>query len=209
MLCAVFGPDGSLIGPTRLPINVNKNCLLLQETPFFSTSRVFRCHWGNNLVQRFQIQHWHWKVYMHMKNYVFWDMTPCGSCKKRRFAWTHRFHHKDENYRWARNICYLVLTFLSRWFLPQEPHDVSKRNQGKESLTAQAYSGFTTTNVNSAQNCTLSIFICLTPTSYFYLYPPLSAGIFPSTCYRKMINIICQTPKPTRLRNIWGFHGGE
>jgi hypothetical protein len=29
-----------------------------------------------------------------LKNGFFWDVTPCGSCKNRRFAGTYRFHHQ-------------------------------------------------------------------------------------------------------------------
>jgi hypothetical protein len=33
-----------------------------------------------------------------MKNDVFWDVTPCGSCKNRRFGGTwHLHHHGDKN----------------------------------------------------------------------------------------------------------------
>jgi hypothetical protein len=30
-----------------------------------------------------------------MKNAVFWDVTLCGSCKKRRFGGTYRLHHQE------------------------------------------------------------------------------------------------------------------
>jgi hypothetical protein len=29
-----------------------------------------------------------------LKNAVFWDVTPCGSCKNRRFEGTYRLHHQ-------------------------------------------------------------------------------------------------------------------
>jgi hypothetical protein len=32
-----------------------------------------------------------------MKNAVFWDVTPYGSCKNRRFAGTYHFHHHGES----------------------------------------------------------------------------------------------------------------
>jgi hypothetical protein len=32
-----------------------------------------------------------------MKNGVFWDVTPCGSCKNRRLGGTWRHHHCDKN----------------------------------------------------------------------------------------------------------------
>jgi hypothetical protein len=38
-----------------------------------------------------------------MKNTVFWDVTPCDSCKSRRFGGTYRFHHQGDKNRRARN----------------------------------------------------------------------------------------------------------
>jgi hypothetical protein len=38
-----------------------------------------------------------------MKNYVFWYVKPCGSCKDRRFGGKYRLHHQDDNNRRARN----------------------------------------------------------------------------------------------------------
>jgi hypothetical protein len=32
-----------------------------------------------------------------LKNAVFWDVTPCGSCKNRRLRGMYRLHHQDEN----------------------------------------------------------------------------------------------------------------
>jgi hypothetical protein len=32
-----------------------------------------------------------------MKNVVFWDVTPCCSCKNRRFGGTWRLHHQGDN----------------------------------------------------------------------------------------------------------------
>jgi hypothetical protein len=34
-----------------------------------------------------------------MKNAGFWDVTPCGSCKNRRFGGTYRHHHQVEEKR--------------------------------------------------------------------------------------------------------------
>jgi hypothetical protein len=38
-----------------------------------------------------------------MKNGVFWVVTPCGSCKNRRFGGTWRLLHQGDNNRWTRN----------------------------------------------------------------------------------------------------------
>jgi hypothetical protein len=38
-----------------------------------------------------------------MKNAVFWDVTPCGSCKNRRFGGTYRLHHHCGKNQLARN----------------------------------------------------------------------------------------------------------
>jgi hypothetical protein len=34
-----------------------------------------------------------------MKNSLFCDVTPCGSCKNRRFGGTQRFHHQGDKIR--------------------------------------------------------------------------------------------------------------
>jgi hypothetical protein len=38
-----------------------------------------------------------------MKNCVFWDVTPCGACKNRRFGGTKRLLHQGDKNRWTRN----------------------------------------------------------------------------------------------------------
>jgi hypothetical protein len=40
---------------------------------------------------------------VNMKNAVFWDVTPCGSSKKRYLKGTYRFHHQGDKNQWARN----------------------------------------------------------------------------------------------------------
>jgi hypothetical protein len=37
------------------------------------------------------------------KNAVFWDITPCGSCKNWRFGGTQCFRHQFDKNRWPRN----------------------------------------------------------------------------------------------------------
>jgi hypothetical protein len=39
-----------------------------------------------------------------MKNAVFWDDTPCGSCKNRRFRITLRLHHQGSGAKFFGNI---------------------------------------------------------------------------------------------------------
>jgi hypothetical protein len=38
-----------------------------------------------------------------MKNGVFWDITPCGSCKNRCFGGTRGLLHQGDKNRWTRN----------------------------------------------------------------------------------------------------------
>jgi hypothetical protein len=38
-----------------------------------------------------------------MKNVVFWDLTPCGSCNSRRFGGTYHLHHQGDKNSRARN----------------------------------------------------------------------------------------------------------
>jgi hypothetical protein len=37
-----------------------------------------------------------------MKNAVFWDVIPCGSCKDPSYGGTYRLHHKGDMNRWTR-----------------------------------------------------------------------------------------------------------
>jgi hypothetical protein len=34
-----------------------------------------------------------------VKNAVFWDVTPCGSCKNSRYGGTYRLHHQGDKNR--------------------------------------------------------------------------------------------------------------
>jgi hypothetical protein len=38
-----------------------------------------------------------------MKNTIFWNVTPCSSCKNRLFGGTHGLHHQGDENRQARN----------------------------------------------------------------------------------------------------------
>jgi hypothetical protein len=38
-----------------------------------------------------------------MNNGVFWDVTPCGSCKNRSFGGTQRLLHQGDSNRWTGN----------------------------------------------------------------------------------------------------------
>jgi hypothetical protein len=40
---------------------------------------------------------------MNLKNAVFWDVIPCGSCKNRRFGGTWRLHHQGDKNQCTRN----------------------------------------------------------------------------------------------------------
>jgi hypothetical protein len=71
-----------------------------------------------------------------MKNGVFWDVTPCGSCKNRRFGGTWRLlHHGDKKSR-----------FL------QEPHGVTSQKAPffiKPNLSKHNFRNFKLINFNS------------------------------------------------------------
>jgi hypothetical protein len=40
---------------------------------------------------------------INLKNGVFWDVTPCGFCKNRRFGGTWCLLHQGDKNRWTRN----------------------------------------------------------------------------------------------------------
>jgi hypothetical protein len=52
-----------------------------------------------------------------MKNAVFWDVTPCGSCKNRRFGGIYRFHRQGEDNPLASNNVRTIVTEAGTAFL--------------------------------------------------------------------------------------------
>jgi hypothetical protein len=67
-----------------------------------------------------------------MKNAVFWDVTPCGSCKNSRFEGTYHPHHQGEKLFTAKFPSSLFLSTLimetilySKTSFLQEPHGVT------------------------------------------------------------------------------------
>jgi hypothetical protein len=48
-----------------------------------------------------------------LRNGVFWDVTPCGSCKYRRFRGTERLLHQGDKNRWTRILVTLMEAFSS------------------------------------------------------------------------------------------------
>jgi hypothetical protein len=46
------------------------------------------------------------------KNAIFWDVTPCGSCKIQSFDGTYGLHHQCDKNRCARNVSMLILVTL-------------------------------------------------------------------------------------------------
>jgi hypothetical protein len=48
-----------------------------------------------------------------MKNSVFGDVTPCGSCKNPCFGGTWRLYHQCDKNRWARNSVHRLLVTAS------------------------------------------------------------------------------------------------
>jgi hypothetical protein len=70
---------------TEVPtIMYNKVGIYLYTTPFLLRFEVFTA--------------------VTMKSAVVWDVTPCGSCKNRRFGGTYRLHHQGNKNKRARNV---------------------------------------------------------------------------------------------------------
>jgi hypothetical protein len=54
-----------------------------------------------------------------LKNAIFWDVTPCGSCESRRFGGTYRPNYEAEKNKRARNNVRLL--GCGAVWLSQEP----------------------------------------------------------------------------------------
>jgi hypothetical protein len=75
-----------------------------------------------------------------MKNAVFWDVTPCGSRRNRRFGGNHSHDHQDVKNLRARNISsnqQLKHTVL------KEPHDLTSQKTALFIVTAVKTSNLT------------------------------------------------------------------
>jgi hypothetical protein len=58
-----------------------------------------------------------------MKNAVFWDLEPCGSCKSQRFGGTCRLQLKDRKNPRAKKCVSSWLTLLADYFYPEDGGD--------------------------------------------------------------------------------------
>jgi hypothetical protein len=60
-----------------------------------------------------------WRTKNITKNGVLWDVSPCGSCKNRRFGRTWRLLHQGDKNRWTRNntSCNYQPTHAAKVFL--------------------------------------------------------------------------------------------
>jgi hypothetical protein len=81
---AVAGDPGSV---PLLPLQSSAGIMVMPPDMIF-LPRFFRtCH----LEVRFEVF-----TTVTMKNVVFWDVTPRGSCKNRRLGGTYHLHHQGE-----------------------------------------------------------------------------------------------------------------
>jgi hypothetical protein len=95
MLCKIWGFRGldyeecRLLG-YKIPVRTSHETHYVSAT---ESSLLMLCKiWG------FQDSRW-------LKNVVFWDATPCGSCKNGRFGGMCRIHHQvDKNWRTRNNV---------------------------------------------------------------------------------------------------------
>jgi hypothetical protein len=71
-----------------------------QGVCFFSNVPCIR---GLQLIVLTCERHLYGEHKMVMKNVLFWDVMPCGSCKNRRFRGTYHLHHQGEKNQQARN----------------------------------------------------------------------------------------------------------
>jgi hypothetical protein len=52
-----------------------------------------------------------------MRNVIFWDVMPCGSCKNQRFRGTNCLHFLGENNQWPRNTLAVTSNSSTLWLI--------------------------------------------------------------------------------------------
>jgi hypothetical protein len=85
---------------TKLHLKISQICHkvyafihTLKYVHTYITKSTYTCiskMYSNVILARFEVF-----MAVTMKNSVFWDVMPCGSCKNRRFRGTYRFHHQS------------------------------------------------------------------------------------------------------------------
>jgi hypothetical protein len=81
-----------------------------------------------------------------VKNGVFWDVTPCGSCKNWLFRGTWRHHHQGDKNRWTRNVA-IAASVASYSYVPSSLIQVT--------LMKEALSSSKTSVLTSATQCNI------------------------------------------------------
>jgi hypothetical protein len=76
-------------------------------TAYCCYSRDFMKIFCRTCCVRFQVS-----TAVTVKNAVFWDVTPCGSCKNLRFRGTYRLHHQSERNQRVRRYVSCVHRLL-------------------------------------------------------------------------------------------------
>jgi hypothetical protein len=99
---------------------------------------------------------------VNMKNAVFFDVTPFGSCKNQSFGGPHYLHHQGDKNSWPR--------IFSRRYVPsncrflQEPHGVTSQKTAFVIVTAVKTSNLTSQTLLNYYGT--NIFLLL----YHYIY---------------------------------------
>jgi hypothetical protein len=71
------------------------------QRPSFSPNRKYR----QNYNLAYSLSYVRFEVFtaVTMKNGIFWDVMPCGSCKSWRFGGRYHLHHRGDKNRWTSN----------------------------------------------------------------------------------------------------------
>jgi hypothetical protein len=91
LLKGSFRPDDRSTGSPRRRCNTRKIVSLIQEEA--TAGNIHHLAFKSNYL-RFEVF-----TAVTMKNGVFWDVTPCSSCKNRRSGGTWRLLHQDDKNR--------------------------------------------------------------------------------------------------------------